>query len=354
MRIEKRIQFITETYLPDEYFNTVDLLFRKDNRYTVSSTYQNGSWLSNQIEKPIFDLASLTKIITMTGILRLITEKRFGLETRLSKLLPLSDRVQEINNITVKELLTHSSGLRAWYPFYTLHPRSFLEALADIDLKHHSDSKVVYSDLNYMLLGEIIKSISEKNLSQFLQENIVEPLNLPSLSYGSLKENPFVVSTEFGNRTERKMVQERHLLFDGWRSFEEAIHGEVNDGNAFYYFGGEAGHAGLFGTTDDLDKILALYLKGGQIEGNEFINQSLVKLSLNNLVGNRGLGWHSGEPFPTGFGHTGFTGTSIWLDPENSITGIVLTNRLNVKEPRNVNGFRMEIHHEIQNSLKDT
>ncbi|MCT1904374.1 serine hydrolase domain-containing protein [Oceanobacillus sojae] len=349
MLIEKNIQSITESYVDKNYFNTVDLLFKKNDKVFVSTTYENGLWATFKAnQNPLFDIASLTKIITTTGTLRLITEKKLHLNTPLRDILPLQENLKKIENITVKELLTHSSGLRAWFPFYSLETRDFIEALsAGIDLFHHSDKNYVYSDLNFMLLGEIIQSASNMNLSDFVKEKIAKPLHCESLSYGPINPKKRAVPTELGNLTEKGMVQERHLSFEGWRPFGQPIQGEVNDGNAYYFFNGIAGHAGLFGNVHDMERILNLYLKGGHLKGERFIDYNLVRLSLSHLAGNRGLGWHSGEPFPTGFGHTGFTGTSIWLDRNYGLTGVILTNRLNVDSPKNINDYRMDIHQEI-------
>lgn len=350
MTIEEEIHSIISHYKKEDYFNLVDVKIRHNNKLVVSTSFLNNRSIN---DKKIYDLASLTKIITTTGILRLITKGSFSLDTKLSSLLTLPRELKEIGEITVEELLTHSSGLVAWYPFYSHFPQeNFYEILSTLQLKHSEDTKVVYSDLNFILLGEVIKSQVDLTLQDFVQEYIVHPLELPVLTYGPIESKKEIVPTEFGNQIEKKMCKERSIDFDGWRPVDKEITGEVNDGNTHYFFGGQSGHAGLFGTVDDLEKILDLYLKGGRWNNAIFIDECLINRSLANIVEHRGLGWYSGNPFPSGVGHTGFTGTSMWIDVKKGISGTILTNRLNVSQPKNINEFRHEIHHEILKFIK--
>ncbi|MBR7552619.1 serine hydrolase domain-containing protein [Allobacillus sp. GCM10007491] len=353
MELQKEIQDITESYLTKNDFNTVDLLFKQANDEMVRLSYRDGRWVNESPNSMIFDLASLTKIVTTTGILRLITEKKLSLQSTLAEHLPLQNSlIEKIGHITIEELLTHSSGLRAWYPFYSLQTRNFLEALAQIEVTHNLERKTVYSDLNFILLGEVIQSNTDMRLDDFVTNKIVKPLELRTLTYGPIKDNENVISTEFGNQTERKMCSKRNISFARWRNFDQAMKGEVNDGNAHYFFDGQAGHAGLFGSIDDLQIIIDLYRRGGLHKKNEFIEQALVDRSLGSFIEQRGLGWHAGEPFPTGVGHTGFTGTSIWLDRTNELTGIILTNRLNVSTPKNINPYRLQVHQKVVDSIQ--
>ena len=351
--VEREIEGMTDCLLTEKYLNTVDVLFKQANHEMVRLSYSDGRWINEPSNLLIFDLASLTKIVTTTGILRLITEKKLSLDSTLAEHLPLpKSLIGKIGHITIEELLTHSSGLRAWYPFYSLQTRDFLEALTQMELTHNQEKKTVYSDLNFMLLGEVIQAITDMRLNDFVNSEIVKPLELRTLTYGPVTNDKTVIQTEFGNQTERKMCSERNTSFDGWRDFDQAMKGEVNDGNAHYFFGGQAGHAGLFGSIDDLQKILDLYRKGGLHKGTVFIEQELVDRSLCSLIEQRGLGWHSGEPFPTGVGHTGFTGTSIWLDRTNELTGIILTNRLNESTPKNINPYRLQVHQKVVDSIQ--
>lgn len=350
MSLEKEIQEITNRFIDNDYFNTVDLLFQHQNRQLVRLRYSNGQW-SNQLEdRLIFDLASLTKIVTTTGILKLITENKLTLNSSLKEILPLDKSLlEEIGSITVIELLTHSSGLRAWFPFYSLHTtRDLLEALKTIELRHEQEDEPVYSDLNYMLLGEVIQRVTGMGLQTFLTKEIKEPLNLPTLTYGPIKKEN-IVPTEFGNKIEMKMCEDRGLHFHRWRPVHRAITGEVNDGNAHYFFKGQAGHAGLFGSVEDLVGLLDVYMQSSLNDDSNYIVRHLLTESLKNQVETRGLGWHSGNPFPSGFGHTGFTGTSVWLDPLRELKGVILTNRLNVEHPKDLNDFRYQVHKHIIN-----
>jgi CubicO group peptidase (beta-lactamase class C family) len=133
------------------------------------------------------------------------------------------------------------------------------------------------------------------------------------------------------------MVGERALSFDGWRDEGRAIQGEANDGNAFYYFGGVAGHAGLFSCAADLLTFSRRFLSG-------FISDELKARVFTDWGSTRGLGYHTGELYPhNGWGHTGFTGTYLSLNPADGRVLTILTNRLNVQNPRSIHEFRIAV-----------
>ncbi|MEC2054473.1 beta-lactamase family protein [Peribacillus psychrosaccharolyticus] len=292
-----------------------------------------------------FDLASVTKLFTATLILQLISNKRVSLDTSLSEALPAAAENECLAPITIRQLLTHTSGLIAWYPLYTHLPnRDLFSILSEISLSNEMElGSVLYSDLNYILLGEVIKHQLKTTLHEAIQTNISIPLNLATLSYGPI--NNLAAATEYGNRIERKMCDERDLTFTSWRKKDVPISGEVNDGNAHYFFQGVAGHAGLFGNAADLVKLGEFYLRGG----DEIIDRCLIETSMTKQNGTRGLGWDLSETFPIGCGHTGFTGTALWIVPERRLVVALLTNRLNVPTPINSKDFRQTIFSEIMN-----
>ncbi|WP_173915422.1 serine hydrolase [Halobacillus sp. Marseille-Q1614] len=299
----------------------------------------------------LFDLASVTKIITTTLILQLVSQRKLTLFTSLDNCLPSTYVNDNLASVTIKELLTHTSGLISWYPFYTNLPeKNIWNVLNNIKLLHQSDQKVVYSDLNFILLGEVIKLHYQKSLSEIVDQQISSPLQLESLHYQPIPGRT-IAATEFGNQIEKQMVTDRHLTFNKWRNVNHPIKGEVNDGNAYYFFGGESGHAGLFSDVKDLVALGELYALNRH--PSQMIDRNLLRDSMNEHAPGRGLGWQVSEPFSrNGAGHTGFTGTMIWVNPKLKLSVGLLTNRLNVKNPKNLNEFRRRVIHIIQPYIK--
>ncbi|MYL53937.1 serine hydrolase [Pontibacillus yanchengensis] len=303
----------------------------------------------------LFDIASLTKVVTTTLILKLASEKKVNIDERVGTALPkihsYSHLTNRLSNVTIRDLLIHQSGLPAWFPFYSRFDSSLLEILEDIAFQTEPVQGMVYSDLNFMLLGEVIQYQANKTLDHAVETEIVAPLHLETLSYHPLHVAPLssIAATEKGNRTEQGMCRKRNIEFSSWRSNDSWIHGEVNDGNSFYFFQGISGHAGLFSTAKDLDKIGQLYWrKGGPILSNELVQEASTD------QGNgRGLGWQFDSMFPSGFGHTGFTGTSLWICPEEELVCVVLTNRLHQEKAESINGFRRQLHERILNQMKE-
>lgn len=298
-------------------------------------------------KETLFDIASLTKIVMTTIILKLITANKFSLQSTVADILPsvrkLSD--EAIGKISVQQLLTHCSGLLDWYPFYTSNV-DFYDQLEKIVSTSEKTKGVRYSDLNYMLVAEIIKESTKLPLEEALNQYIRLPLKVETLKYGSVCSDN-VAATEFGNRIEQTMCELRNISFSRWRDTDQPICGQVNDGNAYYYFNGVSGHAGLFANAEDLSKIGEVYNNLGLLEDKTYISEKLIKQAITSQVGTRGLGWEMSDIYPTGCGHTGFTGTSLWIDPVRKLTVVVLTNRLHTDNPQNINEFRRKLHEMI-------
>ena len=345
-------------------FKNIDEFFREymeRNWFTCGSIYisRNGRKLYHQSygilnnekrdikcrKNSLFDLASVTKIVTATVILKLLSEGSLHLSAPLGYYIPELSKNKALAPITLKQLLTHSSGLIAWYPLYT-YPQSEKDTLftifEEIKLKHQQRKKVVYSDLNYILLGEVLKHYFKSDLETIVRTQLAEPLHLDSLTYFPPDQDN-VAATEYGNRIEKKMCHELQLSFSKWRTEASPIEGEANDGNAYYFFGGQSGHAGLFSNVIDVAKIGELYVKGGLYNGKQFIHSRWIENALSLHAENRGLGWEKSDIYPNGYGHTGFTGTAIWIEPERKLSVALFTNRLHVKQPVHLNDFRRKI-----------
>jgi serine-type D-Ala-D-Ala carboxypeptidase len=188
----------------------------------------------------IFDIASISKIISTTMIFRLMHKRFFKLENRVLDLLPqLSDYnncIERLEEVRVLDLLTHNSGITAWYPFYS-EKKSFYEVLDMVLGKTEKVKEPLYSDLNLMLIGKIIEETTKKTLEEALEELILKPLDINKLGY-TPKESWEVAPTSYGNIIEKNMCKERNISFDGWRTEDKPIYREANDGNAFYFLKG--------------------------------------------------------------------------------------------------------------------
>ncbi|MFG6114771.1 serine hydrolase domain-containing protein [Halobacillus sp. MO56] len=300
----------------------------------------------------VFDIASLTKIVTSTLILKLVSEQTFALSSNVDELLPEvagSKTLRErLSGVSVQNLLSHSSGLPAWYPFYTRKEEDFFTILADILTEYPKENCSVYSDLNFMLLGKIIETETSLSLKDAVEHYISKPLGLPTLFYNPLHTpKDRIAATEYGNQIEQGMCRERGLTFDEWRPVDQPIHGQVNDGNGFYYFNGVASHAGLFANAEDVAKLGQLYLNEGVWHGEQWIDKSVIQAAKQDYGGARGLGWQFAPMFPEGYGHTGFTGTSLWISDSHQLITVLLTNRLHTEKPKALNELRQDVHQEI-------
>jgi len=306
----------------------------------------------------IFDLASLTKVFATTyGIMLLVDDDEVELDDPIHKYLPAFDEGEK-GKITIRHLLTHSSGLAQWYPLYykASNKNQRLEAIAEMPLKWPVGEGRHYSDLGFMLLGDIIEKVSGKSLDHFLADELYQPLNLQHSTFNPVQKGlENIASTSHGNPFERRMVYDQDFGYkvdvdpeswDGWREY--TLKGEVNDGNAWYSNEGVAGHAGLFSTADELQVLINLLLDKGHFKGTQIIAESVIDTFLTRDQFNNGLGWAMnketiaarGTPEGT-FGHTGFTGTNVVVIPENNLSIILLTNRQNMGVQENGNYYNL-------------
>ncbi len=270
-------------------------------------------------ETTLFDVASLTKIATSTMVLLAIEEGRMSLESELLSLLPelgQDEALRErLSGITVSMLLTHTSTLPDWYPFY-IDGREFPLVLKAACL-NTKVNEMVYSDINFILLGKVLERLHGLPLDSCLEEKLVVPYHLGRMMYRpKFTEN--IAPSSWGNPIEEDMCRERGLTFSGWRP-HTPLRGEVNDGNAHYYFNGVSGHAGIFADAAAYEALLLLYLN---------TSSPLLISSMEEHAPTRGLGWQKSDLYPFGCGHTGFTGTSVYLSKEKNIGCVLFTNRL--------------------------
>lgn len=294
----------------------------------------------------LFDLASLTKVFGTTFGIMLLVDQQIGLDAPIHKWLP-EFRSGDKKQITVRHLLTHSAGLYQWKPTYyhASNKDEQYQYIASLPLKWPVGEGRHYSDLGFMLLGRIIEQASGRPLDVFLQEELYSPLGLGHTTFNpDTTKFKAIAWTSHGNPFERHMVYDDAFGYDvdvdpqswdDWRT--STLQGQVNDGNAWYGAGGVAGHAGLFSTVGDLQKLVTLLLDKGRYEGKQLISASVIDTFLTRNRFNNGLGWAmdpnvisaEGTP-PETFGHTGFTGTNVVVIPEKKLSIILLTNRQHV------------------------
>jgi uncharacterized protein YbbC (DUF1343 family)/CubicO group peptidase (beta-lactamase class C family) len=272
----------------------------------------------------LYDLASLTKVVaTTTMAMILVDEGKLDLERPVQAYLPGFQGPGK-EAVTVRHLLTHSSGLDATAPLYKelRGAEAFVQRIETMDLAYPPGSRSLYSDLGIILLGEILERVAERPLEAFVRERVFAPLAMRDSMFRPPAElRPRIAPTEF----------------DPWRG--RLVHGEVHDENAFA-MGGVAPHAGLFSTAGDLARFAQMILDGGTLGGRRIVSRRTVELFTRRAGipgSDRALGWDTksaegssaGALFsPRSFGHTGFTGTSMWIDPARRLFVILLTNRV--------------------------
>lgn len=279
----------------------------------------------------IYDLASLTKVITATTLaMRLFEQDQLKLDYPVHRFLrPFQGEGRE--KITIRHLLTHSSGLPAHLPLYkdTRGKGAFVQKILQVPLEYQPGTKAIYSDLGIILLGDIIEKITAQPLDQLATEQIFRPLGM-SQSFFNPKPNVAARIAPTEN--------------DPWRG--RLLRGEVHDENA-YAMGGVSAHAGLFGTSGDLSVFCQMLLNGGVYDHRRIVRRSTLEQFTARQDfpkgSSRALGWDTpsqggsaGSEFsPSSFGHTGFTGTSIWVDPKRELFVILLTNRVHPTRENN-------------------
>lgn len=342
------------------------VLVAKDGNVILNKAYGYTTYDSTQAVtmETIYDIASMTKISATTlAIMKLYEEGKIKLEDPIHQYIKWLRNTDKAN-ITIRQLLLHQGGLKAWIPFYketidangkpltsiytthkdarhtiqvaknlflrknwldTLHQRIAQSPLGDTN-------KYVYSDLDFILLGEVVEGITNKRLDVYVSENFYKPLGLTKTVF-----NPLSSLSTLGRRgglapTENEKIFRQQLL-----------QGYAHD-PAAAMFGGIAGHAGLFSTTNDLFVLYQMLLNGGSIHGKTFFKPSTIQLftQYNSAISRRGFGFDKPEkdnatikdPYPSiytspqTFGHTGFTGTCVWVDPAQQLVYIFLSNRV--------------------------
>jgi serine-type D-Ala-D-Ala carboxypeptidase len=315
----------------------------------------------------IYDLASLTKPF-VTGLLcaRLLEAGELTLDDPVADHLTEFDRPDK-DQITIRHLLTHTSGLPAWRPLYLLtdgQKEATLRVIADQQLEYPSGERVLYSDLGFIALGFLLQKVSGRILAAVARSEIIERLGLQRTFFNPTQAmQTGIAACESGNAYERDMCERDFpdRTYPSWRS--NVIWGQVHDGNA-HFLDGAAGHAGLFSNAEETLRLAKQFIGGL----SELLSRATCDLFRQNMTPElneaRSFAWQlaatkestAGSALPPdAFGHTGFTGTSCWIDAGRERVFILLTNRTHAHQLpfMNINSVRREFHRLAVEALDD-
>lgn len=344
------IQGIVNNAIKDSAFPGAVVLVEKDGKIIFEKAFGHFTYDKNSSADKIttlFDLASLTKVIATTTCTMICFDRGlFKLDDKVSKYIPQFAQNGK-KEITIRNLLLHNSGLPAFKRYYEMYNNA-ADVLNDIyttKLEYPTGTKTVYSDLGIITLGKIIEKVTDMKLDKFAQKEIFNPLGMKNTIYNppdSLKNR--CAPTEYDNYWRHRQIQ-----------------GEVHDETASM-LGGVAGHAGLFSTAGDIAKVLQMLLQNGEFNGRQIIRPGTIKLFTKRQSENssRALGWDTksktgssaGNLFSdNSYGHTGFTGTSVWTDPKRKLFVVFLTNRV---YPTRKNHKLFRVRPALHNSVIET
>lgn len=354
------IDSIVKTGLDKKAYPGCQVLIAKNGNVIYRKVFGNTDYLNSQAVKndDLYDIASITKVAATTlAVMKLYDEGKVNLDEPLSKTLKYLENSNK-KKITIREVMTHQAGLVAWIPFYqktlkngfpdtTLYRtaasdnfpcmvaegmylrKDYRQIIFDSIIRSPlSDKKEYkYSDLGFILMQQFVEQVTGKSLDQYMDEQFYKPLGLKTLTFHPREKFPL----------SRLIPTENDTLFR-----HQVVQGDVHD-QASALLGGVAGHAGLFGTSNDMAVILQMLVQNGSYGGRQYIKPETVALfTKRQFKGNRrGLGFDKPQLIPSesgpaceeasanSFGHTGFTGTYIWADPDIDLLIVFLSNRVN-------------------------
>ncbi|MRG84927.1 serine hydrolase domain-containing protein [Salinibacillus xinjiangensis] len=353
-----KIDQVMSTMIEDEVMpGAVSIVARRGHivqheSYGYAARYLDGS--KTEMDNPIkmqkdtiFDLASISKVFTTTAAMILYEQGQFDLDD------PVSEHIPEFaqngkEDVTIRQLMTHTSGFTAWVPLYTQGEtrEDRLQYVFAYPLKNEPGESYTYSDLNMITLGALVERLSGKRLDQFVYEHITEPLKMHDTMY-----NP---PNELKNRiaaTEYQAFPDRGLVW-----------GSVHDENA-WSLDGVAGHAGVFSTATDLAKFAHMFVNDGKYGGKQILKPETVELLVENQIpqfpaDSHGLGyeidqgWYMDALTGSSIGHTGYTGTSMVINKHNNTIAILLTNRVHpTRETTSTNPARRQFARQVADAI---
>lgn len=348
MRINVINNFLNNLVV-DEIVSGINLLVSQNSEILLQEQFGTTEAKSKESiqSDTIFDIASLTKVMVTTLLtLQLLSAKKLSLEDKVSNFLPAFDS-DDKRLITIEQLLTHTSGLRPG-----IKPSSTTGDIEELLLQIASDNlidlpgkQIIYTDLGFIILGHVIEKIEGNKLDKIFKQKIVEPLKLSRTGF-NLKQ---FESNEFAKTI----------------AFDEVFYGDVKVHDPLArYLDGVSGNAGLFSTIEDLHKLALMIENNGKFNHTSILDKEWLIKSRNKFDCEphdiaRGLGWELFSPNAScshmfsknSYGHTGYTGTSIWFEPENKLHMIVLSNRVNARNGYQFPMKRKELHSLVRENL---
>lgn len=335
----------------DSTFPGAQLVVVKDEIIVYNKAFGTYTYdpASQQVdEATLFDLASLTKVVATTAsVMKLYDQQKLALDDSIGKYIPCFGTAAK-SGITIRHLLQHRSGLPAHRAFWTIapNPPAAFDSMCTTPLVAAPGDSTIYSDLGMIVLGKVVEQVAGMSLAEYASQEFYQPLRMVSTVFNPSKAmRPFIAPTEVDTLWRNGLVQ-----------------GTVHDENA-WFFGGVAGHAGLFSNATDLAVFTQMLINGGTYGGVRYLADSTVK-TFTQRTGQRALGWDvrsatgssAGSLFSlSSYGHTGFTGTSVWVDPERSLAVVLLTNRVHpVRSNTRILSLRPRVHDAVIRALVST
>lgn len=292
----------------------------------------------------VFDLASLTKVVaTLPAILKLMDEGDVRLDDKVDFFLPEFSRNGK-SNITVRHLLTHTSSMIGHRKYYleNLNEKEVIDEICSERLIDPLGSKVIYSDLGFITLYKLIEEATQVPFTNFIQKEIFDPLEMNETMYNPTFPKEHYAATEYSEK------------------LKEYKRGVVHDDNA-ETMGGISGHAGLFSTLSDLGNFAKMIENNGVYNQKKIISERAMQLSKKSYTSfdrdHRGIGWMLKSPTQSScgdyfseksYGHTGYTGTSMWFDPTIDLHVILLTNRVHFGRKDHIVRLRPRLHNIVR------
>lgn len=318
-------------------------------------------------DSTMFDMASLTKVVaTTTAAMILEDEGKLNLDAPVHAYLPELDAPEKAG-ITVRMILTHSGGLEAFAALWRDY-RGRVDYLSQINarpLSYAPGDSVIYSDWDFVLAGLIIERITGMRLDEFLASRVWQPLHMSDTRFNPLASDPIPADSACtaAFRADNPLLSRIAVTEIDTIYRHTHVHGIVHDENACA-LGGVAGHAGLFASARDVAVFCQMMLNGGQYGGVRLIQPTTIArwTARQTSHSSRALGWDTpsapssaGRFFsPRSFGHTGFTGTSIWVDPERGLFVVLLTNRVDpTRSNTRHEALRRDIADAVQAAILD-
>ncbi len=361
MELRKNIQdqFLTDAYqvieqaIEDSVFPGAQIAVIKEGELIASRGFGRQTYDPQSpavTPETIYDLASVTKVAAATVVAMSLYEKNIiRLDIPVRSYLP-HFKGNGKDSVTIKHLITHSAGLKDWHELWKVakSKQEAIDYICLMPLEYLPGDSMVYSDLGIILLSAIFETVTGKSIDQLARRLFYAPLGTESLMYNPPSELlPRIAPTEIGGSMSRGL-----------------IHGEVHDENTFF-LKGISTHAGLFSTAEDLAVLAQMLLNGGIYKHHRFFKpQTIVEWTARQNMpsgSERALGWDTpsdeessaGDYFsPGSYGHLGFTGTSLWIDPNRNIAIVLLSNRVHpTRERGGMHQVRRDFHNAVMQAL---